>query len=158
MPNEISDNLAKNIRDLRNIRGLTQGKLARLASIPRSTVASLETGDANPTLSVLSQLAMSLQASIEELISAPRAVFHLFKKGDLPIKGEGKKITINKLLPDPIPGMEIDRIELQPDSRLKGVPHRSGTKEYLFCESGEITLYVGGEKLCLEKGDVAAFT
>jgi quercetin dioxygenase-like cupin family protein len=64
---------------------------------------------------------------------------------------------VSRLLPDPIPGMEIDRMELKSQARLKGTPHRAGTKEYFACESGEITLWVAGEKYELKVGDVAAF-
>ena len=64
---------------------------------------------------------------------------------------------VSKLLPDPIPGMEIDRMELRPGARMTGVPHRPGTREYLTCERGELTLRAAGEKFVLQPGDVAAF-
>ena len=64
---------------------------------------------------------------------------------------------MRKLLPDPIPGMEIDRIEVAPGGRMTGVPHTPGTREYLTCEAGEIVLVVGGERFRLEPGDVAVF-
>lgn len=153
----LAANLADNVRFLREKRGFTQSDLARLAELPRSTIASLETGSSNPTLSVLSRLALSLKVSIEELISRPRATCQKFPRGTLPIKGEGRLVMVSRLLPDPIPGMEIDRVELKPQARLKGTPHRPGTKEYFYCEAGEITLWVAGEKYGLKAGDVAAF-
>ena len=121
-------NLAHNLRYLRSRRNLTQAKLAELCGLPRSTVAQMETGVANPTLSVMSRLALALQLSIEELLSAPHARCELFRKGSLPaLKGGlAGKVEIHKLLPDPIPGMEIDRLLLRPNTRLAGVPHRPG--------------------------------
>jgi mannose-6-phosphate isomerase-like protein (cupin superfamily) len=53
--------------------------------------------------------------------------------------------------------MEIDRLELQPGARMTGVPHRPGTREYLACERGQITLWAAGEQFDLSPGDVAAF-
>ena len=152
-------NLSENIKNLRNLRGFTQSKLAKLAKIPRSTIASIESGSGNPTLSVLGKLSSSLQVTIEELISKPKAQCELYPKGTLPIKtrGAGKAATISKLLPDPIPGMEIDRMEIKAGFNIKGVPHTKGTREYLFCEKGEITLWTSGEKFLLKEGDVAVF-
>ncbi len=66
-------------------------------------------------------------------------------------------VSVAKLLPDPVPGMEIDRMELSPGARLQGVPHRPGTREYLCCEKGQITLWAAGERFDLKPGDVAAF-
>ena len=64
---------------------------------------------------------------------------------------------VSKLLPDPVPGMEIDHMTLKPNARLTGVPHRPGTREYLYCEKGEIVLWASGERFELSPGGVAAF-
>ncbi len=53
--------------------------------------------------------------------------------------------------------MEIDRLELQPGARMTGVPHRPGTREYLTCERGRLSLWTEGERFDLEPGDVLAF-
>jgi XRE family transcriptional regulator, regulator of sulfur utilization len=155
----LAKNLAQNLRWVRERRSLTQVQLAKLCGVPRSTIANIETGAANPTLAVLAQLAMALRLSLEELLSAPRARCQLYKKGDLPVLSRGRsgKTRVAKLLPHPIPGMEIDRMELGADERMAGVPHRPGTHEYLYCERGAITLWVAGERFELTTGDVAAF-
>lgn len=151
--------LGQNLRILRKERGLTQQDFAQLSEIPRSTISLLESGSANPTLSLLNQLALALQISLEELISTPHAQSQLFPKGSLPIEKRGKNgsVRIQKLLPDKIPGMEIDRIELEPGAHMKGIPHRPGTREYLCCEKGRITLWAWGERFELKPGDVVAF-
>lgn len=154
----ISNHLASNVRHVREQRGLTQQQLAKLCEMPRSTVANIESGVANPTLAVLGKLAGALQLSVEELISAPRARLELVRAADVPkqLRARGRAI-VHKLLPHPIPGMEIDRLTIEPGSQLRGVPHRPGTQEYLYCERGAVTLRVQGERLVLAEGDVAAF-
>jgi len=157
LPN-LTANLADNIKYVRERRSLTQGQLSRLSGIPRSTVANIETGQSNPTLSVLARLAGALQLSLEELLSPPRARCQLFPRGSLPVEARGKgKTRVHKLLPHPIPGMEIDRLELGARDRIAGVPHRPGTQEYLTCETGRITLWVSGQRFDLTPGDVATF-
>lgn len=156
---DIAENLAANLRSLRQLGGLTQARLAERAGVPRSTLANLEVGGGNPTLSVLSRLAGALQVRIEELLSQPRARCRLFAKGSLPVEAKGprQRVTVHRLLPDPVPGMEIDRMVLRPGARLPGVPHRAGTQEYLYCERGALTLWATGERFDLQTGDVAVF-
>lgn len=153
-------NLAKNLRYVRERRGLTQAKLATLAGVPRSTLALTETGSGNPTLLVLARLAGALQVSIEELIAAPRSDVHFHKNGSLPIenRGTGKKVVeVRSLLPDPVPGMQIDRMELEPGAKMFGIPHPPGTREFLVCERGRLTLQASGERYELAFGDVVSY-
>jgi len=154
---DLAGRLAKNVKQLREARGLTQQQMAKLAGVPRATWAHLESGEANPTLGVLHKAATALQVSIEELLSAPRGAARHYAKSTLPVRTPGQA-AVRKCLPDPIPGMEIDRIEIAPGGRMTGVPHTAGTREYLTLESGEeMLLMVSGERFRLERGDVVAF-
>jgi XRE family transcriptional regulator, regulator of sulfur utilization len=85
--------------------------MAKHASLPRATWANLESGAANPTLAVLDRVATAFQVTIEELVAAARSEAHHYPKPSLPVKMRGV-VAVRKLLPDPIPGMDIDRIEL----------------------------------------------
>ena len=153
---DVQGTLSSNIRELRRARGLTQEQLAKASGVPRATWAHLETGAANPTLGVLVRVAAALQVSIEELISAPRATARLFHRADLKTR-EKQGVNIRKLLPEPLPGLDIERMELPPKSRMTGTPHRAGTREYLTCESGTIVLAASGAKYTLQQGDVVVF-
>ncbi|HZS41861.1 MAG TPA: XRE family transcriptional regulator [Polyangia bacterium] len=153
---QLAAHLGRNVKLLRDARGFTQQQMAKLSGLPRATWANLESGASNPTLQVLHRVAGALQVSIEELISTPRAVARRYARGTLPTQTRAQAI-IRKLLPDPIAGMEIDRLELPPRARMSGVPHTPGTREYLTCESGVLTLAVAGESFTLEPGDVVAF-
>lgn len=149
-------NLAKNIRKLREARNTTQQQLAKLSGVPRPTWANLESGSANPTLSVLTRVAAALQVSIEELIAPPRASARLYEAGQLPVRRR-QNVVVRQLLPDPVPGMEMDRLELPPGSQMVGVPHTPGTREYLTCESGVVELRASGEVWRVTPGDVLVF-
>jgi transcriptional regulator with XRE-family HTH domain len=148
--------LAANVRHLREARGLTQEQMARLSGIPRATWGHLESGAANPTLSVLHRVALALQVPLEELTSAPRAACRFYARASLTERRQGDA-SIRKLLPDAIPGMLVDRMEIAPRGRVTGVPHMPGTREYLTCESGHIVLSVAGEQWRLGHGDVVVF-
>ena len=149
-------NLAQNIRKLRDERGLTQQRLAELADVPRPTLASLESGAANPTLGVLASVAAALQVSIEELIGPPRSQVQLFKAGfGRPRRRNGSLLL--PLLPESVPQLELSSITLQPTAQLVGVPHTPGTREYLSCIRGTIDLLVAGERWRLVEGDALVF-
>ncbi len=148
--------LSGNVKQLREARGFTQEQMARLSGIPRATWGHLESGAANPTLAVLDKVATALQVPIEELTAAPRSSGRLYPRSTLAARKQGDGI-VRKLLPDPIPGMLIDRMEIPAGGRITGVPHMPGTREYLTCESGSILLAAGGEQWTLAPGDVVVF-
>ena len=61
--------LGKNIKKLREKRGLSQDKLTKRADITLTTLVKLETGiNDNPTLKTLVKLANALEISIDELV------------------------------------------------------------------------------------------
>jgi transcriptional regulator with XRE-family HTH domain len=152
----IAGNIAENLRRLREGRSLSQSRAAKLAGIPRPTWASLESGSANPTISVLTKVAHALQVAVEELISPPRSDVRFFPASDVEISRRGGA-AIRAVLPESMRSMELDRMEFPPGARFGGIPHRPGTREYLFCESGSIELSASGSAWTLKPGDVVVF-
>ncbi|MFK8051535.1 MAG: helix-turn-helix domain-containing protein [Woeseiaceae bacterium] len=152
----IQQNLADNIRRLRESHGFSQQQLADLSNIPRPTWASLETGAANPTLAVLSKAAGALNVSIEELVGPSRSDFRFVPAAAV---RERKKqgAQIRPLVPESISGLEITRTELEPGGSMIGVPHKAGTREYLTCERGKVELVASGEHHVLKEGDMLIF-
>jgi transcriptional regulator with XRE-family HTH domain len=156
MDDDAATNLGRNVQLLREARGLTQQQIAKQGGIPRATWANLESGAANPTLSVLVKVADVLQVRLEELIEAPRRQGRLYKAATLPTRKRGA-VTVRKLLPETIAGLEIERMELPVGSSMAGIPHTPGTREYLTCERGEVELSTGGAAWTLAPGDVVVF-
>lgn len=65
-----NQNLSKNIKKLREAKGLSQEKLARLADVANNTLIKMESGEnQNPTLETLKKVAKALEVSIEDLIN-----------------------------------------------------------------------------------------
>lgn len=64
-----SQNLANNIKKLREAKGLSQEKLARLADIANNTLIKMESGEnQNPTLVTLKKVAKAFGVSVDDLI------------------------------------------------------------------------------------------
>lgn len=155
---DLAGRLAANLAGLRKERRLTQARLAEHARMPRSTIAQLESGAGNPSLKNLAGLAASLRVSIEELLARPRADCQLTRAADLPRseRGHGSAL-LTRLLPESLPGLQMERLELRPGGFMRGVPHIRGTKEYLTCVSGTVRLSVAGRDYGLGPGDLLAF-
>jgi len=64
-----NQNLANNIKKLREAKGLSQEKLARLADVANNTLIKMESGEnQNPTLDTLKKVAKALDVSVDDLI------------------------------------------------------------------------------------------
>ena len=150
------DHLADNIKAIREARGLSQQQIAKAAGIPRATWTHLESGAANPTLTVLIKVANALQIRLDELLASPRLPARHLRASDLPVRERGQ-VTVRKLIPESLPGLDLERMALPPGARMVGVPHTPGTREYLTCERGTVELTVSGEKYTLAEGDVVTF-
>jgi len=150
------DRLADNIKALREARSLSQQQIAKIAGIPRATWTHLESGAANPTLAVLVKVAAALQVRLDELLAPARGPARHLTAEELPSRNKGS-VAIRKLLPEPLPGLDLERMVLPPGARMAGVPHTPGTREYLTCERGSVELAVSGERYTLREGDVVVF-
>jgi len=63
-------NLSNNIKKLREAKGLSQEKLARLADVANNTLIKMESGEnQNPTLDTLKKVAKALGVSVDDLIN-----------------------------------------------------------------------------------------
>lgn len=61
--------LDKKIRELRNKKGLSQEKLARLANVSYHTIVKIESGESkNPTFLTMAGIAKALDISLDNLV------------------------------------------------------------------------------------------
>jgi len=70
MSNNISkSNIAKNIKKLRQERGISQDRLSKLADLSLNTIVNVEAGNnPNPTIETIERIAKALEVSIDELL------------------------------------------------------------------------------------------
>jgi transcriptional regulator with XRE-family HTH domain len=62
--------ISKNIKKLRQAKGLSQDRLSKLADVSYNSIIKLETnGITNPTIDTLSKIAKALDVSVDDLIS-----------------------------------------------------------------------------------------
>ena len=62
-------NISKNLRKMREAKGLSQERLARMADVANNTIIKIESGkNQNPTLDTLKKIAKALGISVDDLI------------------------------------------------------------------------------------------
>jgi transcriptional regulator with XRE-family HTH domain len=149
--------LARNLASLRHTRGLTQDALAKSASVPRSTIANLESGVGNPSLVVLVKVASALGVPIDELLASPRAMVRRWPAAEVESRSKGRGVSIRALVPEPVPDEMMEVMDFAPGALMGGTPHLPGTREFFTCLDGRVNLMVAGDRHELGEGDVLAF-
>jgi len=65
----MSNNISSNLKKLRNKRGYSLEKIARLADLSLNTIVKVENGvNQNPTIETLTKIAKALEVGVDDLI------------------------------------------------------------------------------------------
>jgi transcriptional regulator with XRE-family HTH domain len=153
----VAAHLGRNLSTLRRTRGLTQSALAAAADLPRSTIANVESGEGNPSLTVLVKISTALGSSVDELLASPRARVRLWKSAEVASERLGHGLSVRPLVPEPAPDETMTIMTFDPGGALRGTPHLPGTREYFTCLDGRVSIGVAGDRYALEAGDVLSF-
>lgn len=68
MQSEEVQRFAKNMKKLRQAKGLSQGDIHRVTGIDRAYISNLEAGKQNPTLETVGKIAEALEVSSDKLL------------------------------------------------------------------------------------------
>jgi transcriptional regulator with XRE-family HTH domain len=150
LPTRLSDNLKR----LRQARQLSQRSLAGLSGVPRPTLAHLESGTANPTLSLVLRVAGALGVTLDELLAQPSNAIEVTRKRGLPTQS-GRKTKTYSLYGLRSDALRWERIELQGGAQIALGEATGGMQRQLSCEQGDLELAVSGERVPLGAGDKA---
>lgn len=148
MSDDTSTRLAANLKRLREEAGLSQKALAEQSGVPRPTIAHLEAGQANPTLSVALKVATALGVSVDGLVDPGEAPVVVLSPRTLPTERTSRLRRVQVLAGSTVRDPTIERITLKAGGRVHVVPsaHSPGV---VFCERGDFTLVCGALELPL---------
>lgn len=160
--------LASNIKLLRREASLSQEQLSERSGVPRSTIASLERGEGNPTLQVLLGVARGLGVTIAELLAQRKASATLYRKaehGRLEYQvsrtgvssGPEGIVEMRRLTPAQSRYLTIEEITLSAGEVIAASPHPQGTEEFFFVVSGACDVDIAGELYRVSEGDLLRF-
>lgn len=140
------------VRNLRKKWGMTAEKLAEKAGVTRSTIAKIESGEGNPTMSTVAALASVFQLEPSELV-------HLAGKQRMD-RAESREIREKNWRGRRIwfPDFEIFSIRAEAGVHKEFDPRfHDNTAEVCLVLSGRLRLTVGDETMEMGEGMAARF-
>lgn len=157
---DIQQAVAENIHRIRKAQKLSIDRAAELSGVSKSMWGQIERGLANPTVSVLSRVALGLHVSLEQLIAChddpPTALYRA-----VDVAGQrlcGGKVIAYRLFPfDPESRSESLQLDLFISGRYEGPDRVPGSWVYVTSLSGTAEVTTGGETYRLENRDCLSF-
>ena len=67
--------LNEKLQELRKAKGMTQGELAEVLYVSRTAISKWESGRGTPSIESLKQLSAFFSVSIDDLLSAEKALY-----------------------------------------------------------------------------------
>lgn len=138
----------------RTDRGLTLQELADRSTVSVSMLSAVERGAKAPTVVVLDRIAAGLGLPLAELVTEPvRMVVRRAAEQDVVDEPGGWQRTI---LTPVVPGVNFEwiRSTLPPGCEAGSYPpYAAGSHEFIYVQSGVLTLTIDEETLKIEEGD-----
>lgn len=152
--------VGRNVRALRQQRGMTIDTLAAAAGVSRGTVIGVETARGNPSIATLCNLAAALRVGVASLVegdTGPRVVVRRgYEAAELWRSAAGSS-AVFRIGTDPPDVVELWDWTLAPGDAFDGEAHPTGTVEVLSVRSGRLALRVGLADHDLDEGDTVMF-
>lgn len=160
-PDQVSDELCRRVRELRQARGWSLEAMSAACGVSRSMLSQIERNQANPTLAVTVRIAQAFGMSLGELVESPTAssTIHVIRANDREYHYRSdRNCRIRTLSPLHLEkDVEFYEMELRPGSQLKSAAHFEGTREFLTIQKGSLRVTSGDEVVDIEKGDSASY-
>ncbi|MFK8139116.1 MAG: helix-turn-helix domain-containing protein [Bdellovibrionales bacterium] len=141
--------LANNLELLRAKRGLSQETLANLAGIPRSTVANIESGNANPSLKNLLSISSALGTGIDDLVNIKEPFLQKYTRKDLQTESNRKSAT--PVLPEAQNTYELYSFEINKNGSSEFDFESNLGKIAIHCLNNELAININRQELVLRK-------
>lgn len=148
--------IGANLRQFRVNRGISLEALAKQIGVSKLTLIKIESGEANPTLSVIWKIANGLNIPVTALLSIESDVSIARKKDGLKLISSNDVFVAEPLFHSH--GLfELYRGYLQPRGEYLSEAHRPGVTEFVTVMSGQLTVEVDGDTYHLDEYDSIRF-
>lgn len=161
MAQQSAESIGKNLRAIRQLRGLSMSTLAAASSVSKAMISKIERGDGGVSASTLGKLAEALEVGISDLLSKDEINSIVYSPLDSqPVLHDSERKFLRRALSPIFPGRGIDVVhnELGPGGST-GVypPHKKGVHEYIVVLSGSLTIRLNERKITMSVGDSLFF-
>ncbi|MFF7284399.1 helix-turn-helix domain-containing protein [Streptomyces griseorubiginosus] len=152
--------VARNVRFLREQRGLSLAELARQAGLAKQTLSNLEQGTGNPTVDTLFAIAAALGVPVTRLVAEREQVMTVQRADEVVWERHGgyESRSLDHVYGSGVIENYVVRIAQDPDGVVKpSEPHPVGTLEHLYVISGRVRVGPVGEAVELSAGDFVRY-
>ncbi|SNX66349.1 XRE family transcriptional regulator [Streptomyces sp. TLI_55] len=152
--------MARNVRFLREQRGLSLAELARQAGLAKQTLSNLEQGTGNPTVDTLFAIATALGVPVTRLVAEREQVMTVQRADEVVWEQHGgyESRSLDHVYGSGVIENYVVRIAQDPDGVVKpSEPHPVGTLEHLYVISGRVRVGPAGEAVELSAGDFVRY-
>ncbi len=155
--------VARNVRLLREQRGLSLAELARQAGLAKQTLSNLEQGTGNPTVDTLFSIAAALGVPVTRLV-AEREQMMTVQRGDEGVWQRHSGYEAREL--DHIYGSGVienyvvrigETVDGAEGAATPSEPHPVGTLEHLYVISGRVRVGPADSPVELSAGDFVRY-
>lgn len=158
-PDALVSTVAANVRAFRERLGWSLSELAQKASVGKSTLSLLESGNANPSIETLWAIASALGVPFGQLIEPQEPAVKIVRAGGgTRVQAADAAVVARLIASSPRRGsFEIYVMEAEPGAVHEAAAHIRGTVEHQFVLSGRMRCGPAGAEVVLEPGDLASF-
>lgn len=155
----ISSVLSKNVKNIRQKRGLTLDQAASACAISRSMLAQIEKGSVNPTISMIWKIAGGLKVPFASLVEQDRSEPEVVRAADItPLEAnQGRYLNFPIFGFDEKRLFETYRIVIKPQGSLRSQAHPKGAQEFITVFAGQVRISTETESFELTVGDSLRF-
>ena len=157
---ELDAIIGKNLRALRDARGLSLDAMAKVSGLNRTLLGQIELGTHTPGVNVVWRIARAFDVPFAQLLSAPRttATTILRKSTAKRLVSADGRFSSRALFPfGDSEKVEFYELWLAAHARDDAEAHQPGAKENLVVTKGQLVLELNGARHELGEGDAIVF-
>ena len=143
------------VRARRAQLAITLDQLAQASGVTSGALSRVERGLLSVSLRNAMAIARGLGCELSDLIQSPAAA-QITRAGEHPRFVHEDTGIVRLALARPLPGLELLHYDVPPGQVSSHfAPHRPGTREVFYVESGTLRVWTGADSVLLQAGDSA---
>jgi len=157
---QIHIKIGKNLKAIRQARGLSLDNVAELTGVSKAMLGQIERGVTSPTISIIWKIVNGLRLSFTSLIDEPKAEVAVISKDNLePLISENGKFRSYPVFPfDPTKKFEVYAVEMDPGCVHESEAHNASVEEYILVSNGSLVIELMDQSYNISEGGAVRIT
>ncbi|SDW65875.1 helix-turn-helix domain-containing protein [Paenibacillus sp. CF384] len=156
---QIHIKLGRNLKMIRQTRGLSLDKVAELTGVSKAMLGQIERGETSPTISIIWKIANGLRLSFTTLIEEPPSEVAVITKEDLdPLLEADGHYRVYPMFPfEPTKKFEVYSVEMDAGCTHESEAHSPGVEEYILVSTGTLIIEIQNTSYTVGAGSAVRY-